>query len=234
MLSLLHWKNKPVLTLLDSFIAFFPTKPCFFQEIYISTFVSTSKLWQFGIRCHDSIKATNVLVLPNPRDTENSKRVPLPTGSLELSPCPLWHHPLKLSSPFLALLPGHWSYLLSFHYRPFFCSPCKCLHSPKVNQQSFFFFNFHTFLLVSSNVHNLNYFPWHILPSGPLPHPYAPGTHLQDITQHSVGRSGCTLSTHWRLNEWMHALDLQNILNSARETNSWISKEEPGLHSISQ
>ena len=131
MLSLLHWKNKPVLTLLDSFIAFFPTKPCFFQEIYISTFVSTSKLWQFGIRCHDSIKATNVLVLPNPRDTENSKRVPLPTGSLELSPCPLWHHPLKLSSPFLALLPGHWSYLLSFHYRPFFCSPCKCLHSPK-------------------------------------------------------------------------------------------------------
>ena len=98
----------------------------------------------------------------------------------------------------------------------------------------FFFFNFHTFLLVSSNVHNLNYFPWHILPSGPLPHPYAPGTHLQDITQHSVGRSGCTLSTHWRLNEWMHALDLQNILNSARETNSWISKEEPGLHSISQ
>lgn len=139
MLSLLHWKNKPVLTLLDSFIAFFPTKPCFFQEIYISTFVSTSKLWQFGIRCHDSIKATNVLVLPNPRDTENSKRVPLPTGSLELSPCPLWHHPLKLSSPFLALLPGHWSYLLSFHYRPFFCSPCKCLHSPKVNQQSFFF-----------------------------------------------------------------------------------------------
>ena len=49
-------------------------------------------------------------------------------------------------------------------------------------------------------VHNLNYFPWHILPSGPLPHPYAPGTHLQDITQHSVGHNGCTLSTYWRMN----------------------------------
>lgn len=169
MLSLLHWKNKPVLTLLDSLLLL-SYKAILLSKFALSTLVSTSKLWQFGIHCHDSIKATNVLVLPNPEALRNSKCVPLPTGSLELSPYPLWHRPLKLSSP--SWLSSHATDHTS---SVFITDPSSALlvnvSIPKGQSAVFFFFlNFHTFLLVSSNVHNLNYFPC-LLPSGPLPHP---------------------------------------------------------------
>lgn len=65
----------------------------------MSIFLFPPKTMTLGHSLHASTRVTDVLVLPQPRDTRNWASVPQPMCSLELIPCFLWHHPLWLSSP---------------------------------------------------------------------------------------------------------------------------------------
>lgn len=98
MFGLLRLKKQTCLNLLATFIAFFPTKPCFFQEICFSPSYSLLQPCKIGVLCHSSIKVTKVMALPNPRDTLNLELVTWPTCSWELFPCLLQHHAVWLSS----------------------------------------------------------------------------------------------------------------------------------------
>lgn len=183
-----------------------------------------------GHSLHASTRVTDVLVLPQPRDTRNWASVPQPMCSLELIPCFLWHHPLWLSSPSWGSSHSTDHSSSVFRTDPSFPALLVKVWFPRGPSSAFVFFIIcaHSCWWVQMGPTASTTSLWSSSPPS-----CTRDTHLQDINQHWTYK---WVHAKYRLtNEWMKArVRCRECFRLCWGIQGLVSKEEPGSHAVFQ